>query len=140
MAAPESIASNIKTLVHQHDEVGGVYRVVVGREVIVPAHLLEVPVLDEGGNQQLDEDGRWKTTAQQVPEEVVGHVDVQEYVFADDDPAWVDASGVRISDEEAAAIQKDRIREARRQQQEVERRIQAQAASLRALPGVGEDL
>jgi hypothetical protein len=83
---------------HHHDEAAGVYRLVIGQPIYD-----DVPIFEDG-QQVLEErsDGAVVPRTEQV---VVGHEDVRDYVFADDDERWHDAGGDRLDDEEVAAAQ-----------------------------------
>lgn len=138
----EPQVSALKVLSHVHDEVAGVYRILIGREVFIPEHMVEVEVLDAEGNPELEEvEGdappKVKTAPQLMELAVIGLVEDKNYVFADDDGRWFDASGNRRSDDDVALEQKQIIKDA----------IETAAAEaaiepepLRELPGVGEEL
>lgn len=145
---PDPQVTVIKVLEHDHDERAGIYRLVIGRELAVPAHMLEVPVLDESGAEQYDEvaseDGSvdlvLKTTVETVPVQIVAHVDVKDYVFADDDDRWLDEHGQRRPDGDVAAEQRALVKEALEQPPAQEGQQDAPPVEQRVMPGIGEDL
>lgn len=82
--AQDFIVSSVKVLAHDHDEAGGVYRLLLGQEIM----------------------------RSEAPEEVTGVINVKEVVWADDDLQWFDNHGERLSDDEIALRQRDLVREA----------------------------
>lgn len=180
VATDELIIGPVTILAHDHDEVSGVYRLVIGREVRTPAFLHEVHVLDDEGQPTyhsvplldseknpvmraeavLDDQGQLQfeddddpetvivemvpvvdlvpvTAPENVPEQVVGHADVQDYVFADDDDRWFDANGDRRPDGDVAAEQRQTVKDAL---DEAAAQAAIQAEPPRGLPGVGDEL
>jgi hypothetical protein len=153
---PDPEISPVKVLTHVHDEGAGVYKLVVGREVFIPEHLIEEPMLDEHGEPQydmvpsldddnepiLDSDGQpqmvpqMRTSPKTVAMTVVAHIDVLDYVFADDDDRWFDADGARYPDDVVAEEQKRIVKDSIHETVEQAR----QADTPRELPGVGEEL
>jgi hypothetical protein len=118
---------------HHHDEAAGVYRLVIGQPIYD-----DVPIFEDG-QQVLEErsDGAVVPRTEQV---VVGHEDVRDYVFADDDERWHDAGGDRLDDEEVAAAQRELIQAALDEQARAAEAEADATERVRVLPGAGEAL
>lgn len=159
-ASPEPIVLPV-TIIDVHlDEVAGVYKIVIASPVAVVAHKLEVqaigdddqpifdtvPLRDEAGEEVGDADGNPMSIPQprmvvrDVPQQIIGYIGEEDFVFAADDERWF-ADGVRRPHDEVIAEQREIIKQAL-----ADRAARAQAeqeaaqAAIIELPGAGEEL
>lgn len=128
-------ADSYTVLSHVHDEEAGVYRLVVGRALVRPASIREVLVTDDEGRAFVDDESP-QTTVEEVPAEVVGYVDVEDFVFADHDEQWKTKKGAPLTHSAIAARQRELVRAALDERAALEPELSATVE----LPGTGEAL
>lgn len=117
MSETTPTVGNLVVLEHVHEEQSGLYRLVVGRELV-----------------QITEDGT----------EVVGHTGIEDFVFDDADARWFKRDGERKADKTVANEQRKVVKEVIDARSSATA-IVAETPSTdqpqpRTLPGVGDTL
>jgi hypothetical protein len=126
-------------LEHHHDPEAGLYRLVVGTPVED-----EVPVLDEDGEQLLDEvdapDGDGTISVPRTERQVIDYVDQFDIVFSADDTRWLDSNGKSKPAAEIAKVQRRLVKEALAARAAASSADAVEPPPVKSLPGAGETL